>query len=167
MHGGDNTYLPYLIAAFVLAMVLRRSLRGRQIKVDRLWVIPALLIVAAASMIAQAPPTDPVMIATLVLAALAGAAIGWQRGRLTRIDLDPDTGVLMSKASPAAVILIVAIFALRYGVKFWLQSHPSRGPEAVTATDALLLFSVGMLSVARIEMWIRCRRLIAAGVGHA
>jgi hypothetical protein len=103
----------------------------------------------------------------IVLAALMGAGIGWQRGRLTRINLDPETGVLTSQASPAAVILIVAVFALRYGLRFWLLQHPGKGAQALVATDALLLFSVGMISVSRIEMWIRCRRLMAAGVGTA
>lgn len=161
------SYIPYLIAVFVLAMVVRRSLRGRRIKVDQLWVIPALLTAAAVAAIVQAPPTGPAMITVLALAALMGAAIGWQRGRLTRINLDADTGILTSQASPAAVILIVAVFALRYGLRFWLLQHPGKGAQALVATDALLLFSVGMISVSRIEMWIRCRRLMAAGAGMA
>jgi hypothetical protein len=163
----SHGYLPYLIAVLVLALVVRRSLRGRRLKVDRLWVIPVLLIGAAALSLGQSPPTDPAVIATLALALLAGVAIGWQRGRLTRISLDAETGVLTSQASPAAVILIVAIFALRYGLRVWLVEHPQHGVQATAAADALLLFSVGMLSVARIEMWIRCKRLMAAGVGIA
>ena len=162
-----NSYIPYLIAVFVLAMVVRRSLRGQRLKVDRLWVIPVLLIVAAVMTIVQSPPQDPAMILALVLAALAGAGVGWQRGRLTRINLDPDTGVLTSKASPAAVLLIVAVFAVRYGLRFWLTQNPHKGGQALVATDALLLFGVGMIAVARIEMWIRCKRLMAAGAGIA
>lgn len=162
-----SSYIPYLIAVFVLALVVRRSMRGRRIKVDQLWVIPALLTVAAVAAIAQAPPSGLAMIMVLILATLMGAGIGWQRGRLTRINLDPDTGVLTSQASPAGVILIVAVFALRYGLRFWLLQHPGKGAQALVATDALLLFSVGMISISRIEMWIRCRRLMAAGAGIA
>jgi hypothetical protein len=162
-----HAYIPYLIAIFILALVLRRSLRGRRIKVDRLWVIPMLLMAAAVLALSQSPPTDPAMIAVLVLATLMGAGIGWQRGKLTRINLDPESGILTSQASPAAVVLIVAVFAIRYGLRFWLMEHPSHGVEALVATDALLLFSVGMISVSRIEMWIRCRRLMAAGAGMA
>jgi hypothetical protein len=160
-------YLTYLIPVLVLAMVLRRSLRGQRLKVDRLWVIPALLVIATAMMLSQAPPTDPAAIATLVLVTLLGAAIGWQRGRLTRISLDAETGVLTSKASAAAVILILAVFALRFGVKTWLDEHPHKDAWAAIAADGLLLFGVGGISVARIEMWIRCKRLMAAGAGIA
>jgi hypothetical protein len=162
-----NSYIPYLIAVFVLAMVVRRSLRGQRLKVDRLWVIPVLLIVAAVMTIVQAPPQDPAMILALALAALVGAAVGWQRGRLTRINLDPDTGILTSQASPAAVLLIAGVFALRFGLRFWLEQNPHKGGQALVATDALLLFGVGMIAVARIEMWIRCKRLMAAGAGIA
>jgi lysylphosphatidylglycerol synthetase-like protein (DUF2156 family) len=165
-----NSLIPYLIAVFVLAMVVRRSLRGQRLKVDRLWVIPLLLVLAAVMTIAQAPPTDPAMILGLALAALVGAAVGWQRGRLTRINLDPATGILTSQASPAAVILIVTLFAVRFGLKMWLSqgnAQNTHSAQAVGATDALLLFGVGMIAVARIEMWIRCRRLMAAGAGIA
>jgi hypothetical protein len=162
-------YGPYLIAVFVLAMVVRRSLRGRRIKVDRLWVIPALLILAAAATLSQSPPHDPVAVLALVIAALVGAAVGWQRGKLTRINLEPDTGVLTSQASAAAVVLIAVVFAVRFGLRFWLEENPRAklGFDAAIATDALLLFGVGMMAVARIEMWIRCRRLMAAGAGVA
>jgi membrane protein CcdC involved in cytochrome C biogenesis len=162
-----NSYIPYLIAVFVLAMVVRRSLRGQRLRVDRLWVIPLLLAPAAVMTIAQSPPTEPATILALALAALVGAAVGWQRGRLTRIYLDPATGILTSQASPAAVILIVALFAVRFGLKMWLGQSDTRGVQAVGAADALLLFGVGMIAVARIEMWIRCRRLMAAGAGIA
>ena len=96
-----------------------------------------------------------------------GVAVGWQRGRLTRISLDPATGILTSQASPTAVILIVALFAIRFGLKMLLAQSNIHSVQAVGATDALLLFGVGMIAVARIEMWIRCRRLMAAGAGIA
>ncbi len=160
-------YLPYLIAVFILAMVLRRSLRARRVKVDQLWVIPVLLIVAAVMVLMQSPPADPAGIASIVLATLIGVAVGWQRGKLTRISLDADTGVLTSQASPAAIVLIVAVFALRFGLRFWLQQHPQKGGPFLAAADALLLFGVGMIATARIEMWLRCKRLMAAGAGTA
>jgi hypothetical protein len=60
-----------------------------------------------------------------------------------------------------------SVFALRFGLRFWLQAHPQKGGPLLAATDALLLFGVGMIATARIEMWLRCKRLIDAGAGTA
>jgi apolipoprotein N-acyltransferase len=127
--------------------------------------MPALLTLAGILVVAQAPPHDVFGIAGLVVAALLGAAVGWQRGRLTRISLDPETGVLHSQASPAAVLIIVALFAARYGLRAWL-GQSQKGDTVALATDALLLFSAALILVTRLEMWLRCRRLIAAGAGR-
>lgn len=162
-----HSYIPYLIMLLVLGLVVRRSLRGRRIKVDTLWIIPVMLILAAGSMIAQSPPHDPKNIAGLVIATLLGVGVGWQRGKLTRINLDAETGVLTSQASPAAVLLIVGLFAARFGLRAWMAEHPGQGEDWVTATDALVLFGAATVIVARLEMWLRCRRLIAAGAGRA
>ena len=35
------------------------------------------------------------------------------------------------------------------------------------ASDALVLFGAATIAAARIEMWLRCKRLIAAGAGTA
>jgi hypothetical protein len=162
-----HSYFPYLIALLVLGLVLRRTLRGRRIKVDTLWVMPVLLAIGAVSLVVQTPPRDVAGIAGMVIATLLGAAVGWQRGRLTRISLDPETGVLTSQASVAAVLLVLVLFGVRFGVRMWLQEHPQPGGGLVAASDALVLFGVAVVMVARLEMWLRCRRLIAAGAGRA
>jgi hypothetical protein len=122
-----HTLIPYLIAVFVLGLVIRRSLRHRRLRLDRLWIVPALLRAAAIAAVVRDPPADSYGAMALALAALAGAAVGWQRGRLTRINLDAETGVLTSKASTAAVILIVALLALRFGVRMWMAENPHQG----------------------------------------
>jgi hypothetical protein len=158
--------IPILIPLVVLGLLVRRSLRGRRIKVDTLWVVPALLALAAGAMLAQTPPHDPAGIASLALAVLLGGALGWQRGRLTRISLNPETGVLTSQASPAAVIMILVLFAARYALRFWIGQSAQK-EVVILATDALVLFSAALILVTRLEMWLRCRRLIAAGAGRA
>jgi Na+/H+ antiporter NhaC len=161
-----HSLLPYLIPMLVLGLVIRRSLRGRRIKVDTLWVIPALLAIAGVFLVIQSPPRDLAAIAGMIVAVVLGAALGWQRGRLTRISLDPQTGVLTSQASAAAVILIVALFAARLGVRYWLQEHPQKSGALATAADDVVILGVVAMLVTRVEMWLRCRRLIAAGAGR-
>ena len=162
-----HNYVSYLITVAVLALIVRRAFRSRRVKVDQLWIIPALLIALAVSVVAQQPPHDAAAIAGLALATLLGAAVGWQRGKLTRISLDPQTGVLTSQASPLAVVLILGLFVVRFGVRIWMQEHPGQGQAFAAAADGLLLFGWTTVIVARLEMWLRCRRLIAAGAGRA
>ncbi len=165
--GLPHNYVSYLIVVAVLALIVRRAFRSRRVKVDQLWIIPTLLVALAVYVIAQAPPHDMAGIAGLVLATLLGAAVGWQRGKLTRISLDPDTGILTSKASPLEVVLILGLFVVRFGVRIWMQEHPGQGQAFAVAADGLLLFGWTTVIVARLEMWLRCRRLIAAGAGQA
>jgi hypothetical protein len=139
---------PYLIIAFVaLFMVLRlaRSMRGRQIKMNSLWIVPAIMIVYAGMDLYRYPPTGALDIAARTLAALLGAGVGWWRGRLTRIDLDHQTGVLTSRASPAAVIVIILLLAVRYGLRIWI-AESGKGGSLIMLSNALLFFGFAMLA---------------------
>src|SRR5580692_8983709 len=157
--------LPYVIPLVIILVVVRRNLRGRKIRAERLWVYPTILIIGAVPvMLAEGPPTP---IAALAMAAglVLGGVVGWYRGRLTRITLDAETHELTSQASTAGMILIAAVFALRYGLRMLATPGQSVLPASVhlnatLITDVLVLFAVGLMSVQRLEMWLRCRRLL-------
>ena len=157
--------LPYLIPLLIVLLIVRRGLTARKIKIERMWVLPALLIFAGGSMFAAAHTPSPLVIAELAAAAVAGAAVGWYRGRLTHITIDPATHDLTSKTSPVGVVLIAALFAARYGIRLAFPdvgaAHGSLSSQAGAIADALALFGIGALVVARLEMWLRCRRLLA------
>ena len=159
--------VPLVIMLLVVGLIIRRSLRGQRIRVDTLWVIPLLLIAVAAAMLVQSPPRDPTTMIALAIATLLGVAVGWQRGRLTRISLDPDTGILTSQASPAAGMLILGLFAARFALRYWLGQNPGKCHSLAAAAHALVLFGFATVIVTRLEMWLRCKRLIAAGAGQA
>jgi hypothetical protein len=63
--------------------------------------------------------------------------------------------------------VIVALFTARFGVRMWMTQHPQKGETLAVAADALLLFGAATVAVARAEMWVRCKRLVAAGAGAA
>lgn len=155
-----QNYIAYLIMVLVLVLAVRRTLRSRTIRAETLWVFPALLVGIAAVTIAQSPPHDPPGIGVLVLATLAGAAAGWQRGRLTRITMDADTGVLTGQGSVWGVSLILVLLVARYAVIAWAHGHPSHSGWPVVAADAALLFGYATLIVSRLEMFVRCRKLM-------
>ena len=157
--------LPYLIPLLILLLIVRRGLTARKIKIERMWVLPALLIFAGGSMFAAAHTPSPLVIAELAAAAVAGAVVGWYRGRLTHITIDPATHDLTSKTSPVGVVLIAVLFGLRYGIRLafpqMADAHGSLESQAGVIADALTLFGIGAVVVQRLEMWLRCQRLLA------
>jgi hypothetical protein len=128
--------------------------------------MPVLLLAAGAFLFASAGVPAPMVIGELAAALAAGAIAGWYRGRLTHITIDPETHDLTSRTSPVGVVLIAVLFAARYGVRLAFPDagygHPgSLQSQASAITDALTLFGIGAMVVQRLEMWLRCRRLLA------
>jgi len=157
----DKTYLPYLIMAVALIFMIRRNLAARRIRAGTLWVLPLILIAIAALAIAQTPPHDALGVAILAVGAAAGAAAGWYRGKLTHITLDPETGVLTGKGSVMGLVVILGLLVARQAIRAWAVSHPDKGGMAVAIADAVFLCGFVTLIVARLEMWLRCRKLMA------
>jgi hypothetical protein len=158
-----HTLWPSLAGLLLIALVVRRSLRVRKLRPDRMLLLPGIVALVALFMLAQDPPREPLTIAVLAGAVLAGGAIGWRRGALTRISHDPADGSFTAEPSKAAVVLILVVFALRYGVKLWLSASPDgrHSHAAELAANALLISSVGLIAAQRVEMVIRCRKLMA------
>jgi hypothetical protein len=161
--------LPYLIPVLVLLLVVRRGMTARKVKIESMWVMPALLIFAGASMFASAQIPSVMIIGELAAALAGGAVVGWYRGRLTHITIDPATHDLTSKTSPVGLVLVAVLFAARYGIRLAFPGagygQGSLGSQAGAIADALTLFGIGAMVVQRLEMWIRCRRLLAEAKG--
>src|SRR5689334_938307 len=94
---GPWIFLIPLVA--VVSIVLRNS-RTRRLKVEQLWIAPAIILALTATSLAFQPPPPGQLIALEVLALMLGAFAGWWRGRLTRITVNPETHALTSKTSP-------------------------------------------------------------------
>lgn len=83
----------------VVALVAWRALRTRPLRVERMWILPAIMLFGVGlAPQAQGLPSAPLLGAE-GLALLIGAAAGWWRGRTTRISVDPATHQVTSKAS--------------------------------------------------------------------
>lgn len=165
-HAGQSGQLiQYAVTAVIVAIVLALRLRGmsrmRRLRLETLWIIPAIYFAFACAMFYEFPPTG---LAWLVCAAAlaVGAGIGWQRGKLMQIHVDPETHVLNQKASPAAFIFIVVLVLFRFGAKSMMQAGGSYGLHlnAMLITDVLIAFALGLFAVTRLEMYLRARRLL-------
>jgi hypothetical protein len=156
--GGWTLLIPLLL----IGMVVLRNARARTLRMERLWIGPALvLLMAALALFAQPPRTTPA-IAIDVAALAIGVPLGWWRGRASRFTVDPETHVVTSRVSPFGMLLILAIFALRYGARALLGPNATAlHVSAVDIADAFLVLAVGVVCAQRIEWFVRGRRMIA------
>jgi len=162
-----QNYVVYLVMALAIIFMIRRNLASRRIRAETLWVFPVMLIAIAVLSISQNPPHNAVGVAILTLGALAGAVAGWYRGKFTHITLDAETGVLTGKGSAVGLMLILVLLVARYAIRTWAASHPDKGGIAVAVADAAFLAGFATLIVARLEMWLRCRKLMAGSASAA
>lgn len=162
--GGPWIYLVPLIA---VATIVVRNARERRLKVERLWVSPVLFLVLIGLIFSNQPPPSPLMLLVDVAALGLGAFAGWWRGRLTRITVDPATHVLTSKTAPVGMLLILAIFAVRYALRsFGTETAGLLHVSALQLTDALMLLAVGIVCAQRLEIALRATRLVNEARGN-
>lgn len=154
--------LPLVIIAVVFAVRIRRMGRERPLRVERLWIVPALYLAVATAAFLRFPPGG---IAWLwcAIALAAGSVLGWQRGRMMRISVDPVSHALSQRASPAAMLFLLGLVAIRFVARGAFEGGGAAAPEQIMMlTDVLIAFALGLLSVQRLEMYLRARRLLDA-----
>ena len=167
VHPVHQTWASYAITigiiVVVMAMRLRRAGQMRPLKLGSLWVVPVLYLAVAAIMFAQLPPTGWVAIASAA-ALLIGAAVGWQRGKMMHIHVDPETHALNQKASPAAMLFLVALIVVRMLARGIIGAEGAVSPAMLT--DPLIAFALGMFTLQRVEMYVRAKRLLEEARGR-
>ncbi|WP_114228170.1 MULTISPECIES: CcdC protein domain-containing protein [Sphingomonas] len=155
--------LPLFVVAAIMLFRLRRAAKEQPLRIERMWIMPALaslLILASLAFV----PTPPSGWLALIAGVLVGAAAGWHRGKLMRIRVEPATGQLFQQASPAATILLIVIVFARTAIRDVAGVNPGDHHPALLATiitDGLMGFAVGLLIFTRIEMYLRAKRLLA------
>lgn len=150
-----------VVVVALLSFRLRRMSQLRRLRLETLWIVPAIYLIFAGVMFYQFPPTA-IGWAISAAALLAGAAIGWQRGKMMQIHVDPETHVLNQKASPAAMIFIVVLIAVRMSAKTILASGVGTGfhISAMLVTDVLIALALGLFATTRLEMFLRARQML-------
>lgn len=159
-----RTLGPIIGVVIFLAIFSLRMMRSRQqrpLKLEWLWVTPAVLVLLAGSLLWQFRPQGLEWL-WLALIFAVGGAIGWQRGRMMTITVDPVTHDLNQQASPAAMFLLVGLVVIRMGLRSVLTEEASVLHLTVNfITDAFVVLAVGLLTVTRLEMFLRARKLLA------
>lgn len=153
--------VPLVIVAVVLALRWRRLRRVQPLKLERLWVLPAIFGAITVATFVAAPPVGAGWL-WCGLGLVAGAALGWQRGRTMRIAVDPATGTLNQTGSPAALLFLVALIAIRSLARYEAGTH---GFNPLLVSGILLSMALGLITATRVEMFVRGRRLLAQATG--
>ena len=151
--------IPLIVIAVVMVLRIRRMSRAQPLRLERLWLVPALYFVIVVALFVQAPPPGAGGWASAAVALIAGGFLGWQRGKMMRIQIDPDTHALSQRSSAAGVVFLVALLAVRYAVR---DLGGTMHLNVALMTDTLAALALGMFGVQRLEMFIRARRMIAA-----
>ena len=152
------------IIIVMMALRLRKAGRMRPVKLGCLWIVPVLYLAVAAMMFVQLPPTGWVAIASCI-GLLIGAAVGWQRGKMMHIHVDPETHALNQKASPAAMLFLVVLIVVRMLARGVIGAEGGLSPAMLT--DPLIAFALGMFTLQRVEMYLRARRLLEEARGRS
>ena len=152
------------IIIVMMALRLRKAGRMRPLKLGSLWIVPVLYLAVAAMMFVQLPPTGWVAIASGI-GLLIGAAVGWQRGKMMHIHVDPETHALNQKASPAAMLFLVVLIVVRMLARGVIGAEGGLSPAMLT--DPLIAFALGMFTLQRVEMYLRARRLLEEARGRS
>jgi hypothetical protein len=162
---------PYLVPLLVVALIARRAFREQKpqrVRPSRLWIGPAYLAFGMAAVLAISPMPGPLGIALFVVGVLIGGSVGYLRALHQEFSIDPETGNVMSRATPLGSMLFLGLFVVRFGMNYWLGGGTT--PAAMKAhsaqitlyTDTMLFFAFAMVSVSAWEVWRRTRPLAVA-----
>lgn len=159
----DSAYLIIPVVLLVFAFrIWRTGGVERRVRIETMWIMPLIFILLVGSGIAASPPPmDPLIITILVIAAVAGLAVGWFRGRMVQITIEPETHTLKSRNSVMGMLVLAGLFLVRFGARELLTTHAADWHISLAAiTDGFLILALGMIVGRRIEILIRCLGLL-------
>ncbi len=161
---GLESWAPFLVLLLAVVIVLIRNRRPRRLRVNRLWIIPALVTVGVGmGVYFGRPPIGYhwVDVVLCLVALVLGAAAGWWRGKFMRINVDPESETVTAQASPLGLLLILGLLAVRRFVQFEVETGAVPLPfKPAALIEPLLYFAVATVVVQRLEMWLRARKLL-------
>ena len=160
MHATPAPWIGYVVFGAVLLILflrVRGMRRARRLRLETLWIAPAILGAVFVAMVAEYPPRDALTWLWIALALIVGAAIGWRRGKLMAIRVDPATHALNQQASPAALLFVVLLIVARQGLRY---EAATLGLNILQVTGILTAFAAGLVIATRTEMFVRARRLL-------
>jgi hypothetical protein len=164
VHAQPNplTYLiPVLVILPLLYFRLRRMMKPTPLKLNRMWIRPLIFLAAGGAVLVASPPPASDWF-WFALAALLGAVLGWQWGKLMAIHVDPENGTLMTRGSQAALVLMGLLIVVRFGLRAGVgMESAALHLDATMITDLFIVFGATLFGLRGLEMFLRARRVLA------
>ena len=163
--------LPYLFPLLIAALFARRIFtqpKQRRVRPGTLWIAPVYVAVLMALLLSQGPMPGAFAMLLFAVASAVGLGVGYLRALHQELSIDPETGNVMSKASPLGAIIFLGVFVVRYALNLWMHdgkmadATQQMTPALLTYTDAMLFFAFAMVAASAFETWRRIRPLVAA-----
>ncbi len=157
--------LPVIIPLVVLGIIFLRARRPRRVRLELLWIAPLVICALIAAGVVFTPhraPFTPIDLAVFAAALAVGGGVGWLRAKAVTLSVDPATHEVTSATSPVGLLIIVAVFLVRFGLRSATTAEAgASGLDPTVIADAFLLLAGGLVVGQRTEIWIRARRLVA------
>jgi hypothetical protein len=158
-------FAPYIVPLIVAAIIIRRSMQARKVNTNRMWIRPIVLLLMLAGALADAPMPGIIAIAAFLVTAVVGVAIGSYMASHQHLSIEEETGHVSSRTSTIGTLLVLGLFAIRFGAKlvFPELANPGHSHSVMTqAANGLLVFTVAVLITQTVSIWRRTQPMIAA-----
>lgn len=156
-------FAPYIVPLLIAVLLIRRSMQARKVNMGRMWIRPVALLLILGGALAYAPIPGVTTIAAYLAAAVAGVAIGAYMASHQHLSIDEETGHVSSRSSTIGTLLVLGLFAIRFGAKLVFPELAQPGHSAMTqAANGLLIFTMAVLIAQTVSVWRRTQPMIAA-----
>lgn len=148
------------IVLVIMAFRFRNVGKTRPLRVPTLLIAPVYLAAVSAFLIWRFPVSGLDWLWMGVVFVL-GAALGWYRGKMMHITVDPETQSLMVRTTPWALIFLLGLIVVRMALReVFMENAAAWHVSFNLLTDAFVAFALGLLGVTSLEMYLRARRLL-------
>ena len=155
----QETIMLDLIALVVVGYLAMLQFRGKQTRVSRLWVLPALALLFSYTSIEHDLFDTAWSPAIIGVGFVVGLILGGIRGASTRLSVDTTAGLITVKGTAVSVALWLALLAVKGLADFAFfglgQENSVAGIAAGLVTATLLAFSLGAIIATRVYYYWR------------
>jgi NAD/NADP transhydrogenase beta subunit len=164
-HKQQGQFVAYAVGGVLFLLIfafrMRRMMQSRPFNVKNVWILPAFFITMTVLTLSRQLPQGREWL-WLGASFVIGAALGWFRAKTIRLTLHPETHTVMAQGSPIAMVFILAIFAVRFGLRGVLAAESGALGISIALIDsAFLAMACGLFVARAVEMGIRATKLLS------